>query len=222
LPIDYSLDLVDNDYIVFVSPEDTLKVKEETVEEVKKSSSITVNTSFVVDESAELDLIMPFDMGNISGRGNGDLQINYDENGELSINGEYRIQKGKYQMNLQGVLRKEFSLLPNSTITWTGDPYDADINIRAAYDLRARLGEYARTEDSATVVPVQCIMENSSGALYVFTVQNDKLQLHQVNKIMESESKAEVTGIEPGAQVITSTFLGWANLSDGLKVEVAK
>ncbi len=158
LPIDYSLDLVDNDYIVFVSPQDTLKVEEEVVEEVKKSSSITVNTNFVVNEDAELDLIMPFDMGNISGQGNGDLQINYDENGELSINGEYRIQKGKYQMNLQGVLRKEFSLLPNSTITWSGDPYDADINIRAAYDLRARLGEYARAEDSATVVPVECII----------------------------------------------------------------
>jgi hypothetical protein len=31
-----------------------------------------------------------------------------------------------------------------------------------------------------------------------------------------------VKGVQPGEQVVISTFLGWANLADGLKVEVAK
>ncbi len=156
LPINNSVDLVDNDYIVFVRPEDSLNT--EIAPALPSASSVTVNTQLSVNENADVDLVMPYDMGTISANGSGDLSIVYDERGALSLTGEYVIGKGKYLMNLQDVLNRVFTVEPGSKITWTGDPYDADINIKAVYDLRTRLGEYAPSDDSSAIVPVQCVI----------------------------------------------------------------
>ena len=156
LPINNSVDLVDNDYIIFVKPDDSLLPA--VVPAPPSSSSVMVNTQLSVNENTDVNLIMPYDMGTISAKGTGDLSIIYDERGELSLTGEYIIGQGKYLMNLQDVLNRVFTVEPGSKITWSGDPYDADINIKAVYDLRTRLGEYAPSDDSSAIVPVQCVI----------------------------------------------------------------
>ena len=65
-------------------------------------------------------------------------------------------------------------------------------------------------------------MQKSSNDWKVFTVSQNTLHLRSVKKVMESGDRVEIQGLEVGEQVITSTFLGWANLSNGLKVEVMK
>lgn len=55
---------------------------------------------------------------------------------------------------------------------------------------------------------------------FVFTVTDDnKLALRAVKKIMESDGRIEVESVQPGEQMVTSTFLGWANLAEGLSVD---
>jgi hypothetical protein len=156
LPINSNLDLIENNYIVFVSPDDSCTLAGELTP--PSSSSVTVNTKLNLNNKADVELIMPYDMGSITANGGGELEIDYNESGELSLMGEYIIEEGNYLMNLQSILNRVFTVLPGSKITWTGDPYNAAIDIKAAYDLRARLGEYAPIEDSSTVVPVQCVI----------------------------------------------------------------
>jgi len=75
--------------------------------------------------------------------------------------------------------------------------------------------------ENALTIPRESLMQTSKG-WKVFTVAENKLRLRSVKKVMESGGRVEIQGLEPGEQVVTSTFLGWANLSDGLKVEVVK
>ena len=76
--------------------------------------------------------------------------------------------------------------------------------------------------ENAVTVPGESLLENSDGAVAVFVVKEGKLEVRPVKKIMESGGKAEVEGVNPGEQVVTSTFLGWATLASGLKVEVIR
>ena len=51
------------------------------------------------------------------------------------MNGRYNIERGNYNFNFQDIFNKPFVLEQGSGsyISWTGDPYDAEINIRATY-----------------------------------------------------------------------------------------
>lgn len=75
---------------------------------------------------------------------------------------------------------------------------------------------------NAVTVPQEALLENAEGKDFVFAVRDGRLALRPVERLEESDGRVEVKGVRPGEQVVISTFLGWANLADGLKVEVAK
>jgi len=107
-----------------------------------KSASISSSSNFVID----MDLVAnPFLRMNvvldeltgdiISGQGSGNLKIHTGSKENFSMIGRYNIENGSYNFNFQDVFKKPFRLLGggSSYISWTGDPYDADINIDALY-----------------------------------------------------------------------------------------
>lgn len=76
--------------------------------------------------------------------------------------------------------------------------------------------------ENAVTVPRESLMQRGTDDWVAFTVVDGVLKLNPVQKVMESEGRVEIEGLQPGADVVTSTFLGWANLAEGLKVEVVK
>jgi TamB, inner membrane protein subunit of TAM complex len=107
-----------------------------------KSASVTSSSNFVID----MDLVAnPFLRMNvvldeltgdiISGQGSGNLKIHTGSKENFTMIGRYNIENGSYNFNFQDVFKKPFRLLGggSSYISWTGDPYDADINIDALY-----------------------------------------------------------------------------------------
>jgi translocation and assembly module TamB len=69
-------------------------------------------------------------------RGGGTLSLGVDQSGLLSISGRYEISSGAYQMTFYDVSRRRFDIRPGSSIVWTGDPTDAEIDISAIYTVR--------------------------------------------------------------------------------------
>jgi len=73
-----------------------------------------------------------------------------------------------------------------------------------------------------TLVPASALVECPKHKLHVFVVKDGKLA-HPIVKVLGSSGDdVAVEGVEPGAQVVTSTFLGWVRLAAGQKVEVVK
>jgi len=97
-------------------------------------------------------------------------------------------------------------------------PEDASFQIGAFVPLSVVL---ARQENAVTV-PRECLMENSEGSTAVFVFKNGILEARTVKKLMTSGDRVEIEGVEPGEQVVTSTFLGWSTLASGLKAEVIR
>jgi translocation and assembly module TamB len=69
-------------------------------------------------------------------KGKADLATTIDRSGKLSLTGSYEVQGGSYQLTFN-VLKRKFDIQKGSTITWTGDPLTANVNIAAIYVVNA-------------------------------------------------------------------------------------
>ncbi len=95
-----------------------------------------------ITPEATLNLIMdPIGGDKITAHGTGHLRMNYASDGELEMFGEYTLNRGTYNFTLQDIIIKDFTILEGSRITFLGDPYAAQLNIRAAYSLNANLSD---------------------------------------------------------------------------------
>lgn len=75
-------------------------------------------------------------------------------------------------------------------------------------------------KENVTFVPAAAVTESPEGQSHVFVVKDGRLEAIPVRLIGQQKDQAAVEGIEPGQQVVISTFLGWSVLNSGLSVEV--
>ena len=71
-----------------------------------------------------------------------------------------------------------------------------------------------------TLIPASAIVERPGGGRYVFLVRDGVLEPREVEVLGRSRDEAALAGIRPGDRLVSSTFLGWAVLSAGNRVEV--
>ena len=64
------------------------------------------------------------------------MSLGINPGGDINLVGNYVIQQGKYEMKAFGVMRREFSIKEGSSLEWSGDPLEADMNITAIYKTR--------------------------------------------------------------------------------------
>ena len=154
LPLDYSTEIEDKDYIIFKPPPvDSSKLKpEETVlklEPVKKSAyAITLNMD--IRPSADLKIYLPSNMGDIQSRGKGILNLKVNSNGDMSLAGDYIVNKGEFNFSLGSFVKKHFELVKGGRISWAGDPYQATVNIKGLYKLKTSLSSLGIVVDSTS------------------------------------------------------------------------
>jgi hypothetical protein len=132
-----------------------------------------------VTNEAQIQLFMPYNMGNIRTRGHGNMRINYLNTGEFTMEGDFKIDRGSFFFTLQNVINRDFEIRRGSKVSWTGDPYDAEISLQAVYKVKTTLGDYGPAEDSATRVPVDCVISLKNKLLdpeIKFTVEFPDLQ----------------------------------------------
>ena len=109
----------------------------------------TVNMDLDVTTDAEVQLIFDMQTGDIiKGRGEGNLNINYQSYGDFTMYGNYQISEGEYLFTMQDVINKHFNIQNGGTITWTGDPYEARLNLDAIYKLRTSRLDLVSTDQS--------------------------------------------------------------------------
>jgi hypothetical protein len=98
------------------------------------ATNLTVNVRVNANPNAEMKVVLDELAGdNILANGNGIIDFGYNSRGGITLNGKYIVEKGKYDFSFRSWIKKPFDINKNSTITWTGDPYNAIIDISASY-----------------------------------------------------------------------------------------
>ena len=121
----------DADFIIFKQYGEQLKADIEAA-----TSNMNINLDLTANNKITVSVILDELTGDIiEATGNGRLKINVPALGDVTMNGRYNIEQGNYNFNFQSLVKKPFELLPdqNSYIEWSGDPYNANINIAARY-----------------------------------------------------------------------------------------
>ena len=145
IPLDLTsdTDVAQKDYIQFKSIADTLSqtaANSKTNVRAAKIKGLTLDFNIELTNDAYIELIFDAKSGDIiRGRGNGNMKLLVDTQGEFNMFGDYRIDNGGYNFTMYNIINKEFSINKGSTISWYGDPYRAQLNINARYRQLASL-----------------------------------------------------------------------------------
>lgn len=126
-----------------------------------------INLQIEPAERANMKIIMDPSAGDyISAYGTGNLRINFFNQGEFQMFGNYNITEGIYKMSMQNVIRKDFTLQPGGTVSFNGDPKAANLNVQAVYTVNsASLNDLiADASSSRGNVRVNCLL-NLTGSL---------------------------------------------------------
>ena len=137
LPLNSSETITDKDFITFVS-KDTTKV----VKKISGFEGLSMSFKLSVDPSTTVNIYTI--LGKLSGTGNADLELNITKVGDFEMKGDYIIESGVFDFTAREVINKRFEIRQGGTIRWTGNPVNAQINLKAIYTVRASLGDLYR------------------------------------------------------------------------------
>lgn len=156
--IDGNLRVEDNTNVTFVLPNDDpgMVEREGIIKFVNKKDTAQVNYFGTLDsltttqlagidlsvniqthEDAEFSIVIDPGSGDaLNIKGEAELTAGIDLSGKINLTGTYTVSEGSYSFTFEPVKRR-FGFRKGSTITWTGDPVDARLDITATYSLRA-------------------------------------------------------------------------------------
>ncbi len=165
IPITDGVEVSDSDYLIFTNNRDTVK----NLEEVIDLTGIQMNFDLEISPDAKVQIIFDEQVGDVMrGKGSGNLKLEINTLGNFNIFGEYVVQDGDYLFTLQNVINKKFDIASGSRISWDGDPYDAAIDIKAIYNLRAALYDLMPEDTTANLrrrVPVELELQMTNKLL---------------------------------------------------------
>lgn len=97
-------------------------------------TGIQLSANISVDTAAVMNIVIDPTTGDkLSVQGNATLNMTMDPSGKISLTGRYEISHGLYSMSLKGLIKRQFSVRPGSSLTWTGNPTSAILDLTAIY-----------------------------------------------------------------------------------------
>jgi hypothetical protein len=136
IPLDYSVDVSQSDFIIFTDSQDGTVVRDDYRVVVQ---GLKLNMGFDIRPEANLQIFLPSNMGSIKANGEGKLRFGVDPRGYLTINGRYIISSGLFTFSLEQLVSKRFEIVRGSRITWDGDISTADVRIAANFRTKTSL-----------------------------------------------------------------------------------
>lgn len=133
LPLNSSETVSDKDFITFAGKNFSSVVLQKTT----GVKGLTMSFSLKIDPNSLINIYTA--LGKLSGRGKADLNLNINSIGDFGMMGDYIIESGNFDFNARfvEVINKRFDIRQGGTIKWTGNPANAQINLKAIFALRA-------------------------------------------------------------------------------------
>ena len=168
------------------------------LKDLNESSDIHLNFNVNTTPDFTLRVLMDQASGDkIALNGNGNIKASYFNKGNFDMYGTYLIDHGSYNLTIQNIIKKDFQFKPGSNIVFGGNPFNALLNLKAAYQVNGvpladlKIGN----SFSSNNVRVDCIM-NIGGTpenikvdfdFDMPTVNNDAKQM--VRSLINSEEE---------------------------------
>lgn len=147
---------------------------------------LSLNIDLEVTKDAKARVVIDEDNGSqLSGSGSGNLRIEINTIGKFNMFGDYVIDNGTYDFKYGGIINKPFTIQKGGTISWTGNPFDANLDVTAIYKAKANPAVLLENFNSNRNIDVDLITRISGG---LFSSKQDlDIQLANVDPTIASE-----------------------------------
>nr|WP_315026433.1 translocation/assembly module TamB domain-containing protein [uncultured Chryseobacterium sp.] len=126
------VEFVDQDQVVL-----NKTIKTDSLNAKSRIQGMDVNVNIEVSKEAKLSIIIDKVNGDfVKLQGEAELTGGIDPSGKMTLVGVYQVEKGSYDLSVS-LLKRKFDIQKGSTITWTGEPTTAQMDITAVYKTEA-------------------------------------------------------------------------------------
>lgn len=129
-------------FINFISP--TKIQQNEGSTNFPNSKGVDLEMDLTITNPAVVKIIFDEQAGDVlEGFGKGNIKIFVPREGNFQMFGDYEIEEGNYLFTLYNIINKKFTIQRGGLIRWSGDPFNADINLTARYqDLNTSVANF--------------------------------------------------------------------------------
>ena len=132
IPIKKSQNTGDLNYLNFIESQNVNDSKVLLSDE----NGLKVDLDIDFNSNANLEVLLDSDSNSkIELVGSGKLNFQINTLGDFNIFGGFLVENGSYFYKSLGIVNREFDIIKGSNLVWNGDPYLAEININANYQV---------------------------------------------------------------------------------------
>lgn len=176
---------VDNYKLIhFKSEKTAAERQEELALEAIKGVDLKIDLEVTTDAIAQI-VIDEVNGSELKGSGTGDLDIRINTRGTFNMFGDYTIDNGFYNFKYGGVINKPFEIVKGSTVSWSGSPYEANLNVTAVYTTNANPAVLLENFNTNRKIPVNLVTK-ISGSLFN-SKQDFDIEIPNANSTISSE-----------------------------------
>lgn len=155
-------ELSEDNFIEFISKDTTQQAQERKID----FTGVSLNLNFDVTQDAQIKLIFNEQTGDeITANGDGKIGLRLDNLGQMALEGTYTVREGSKYNFVLGPIKETFYISDGGSITWTGNPYQANLNLQAYYKVRANLGELSPELLTSGNQEVNCYLKLSESLM---------------------------------------------------------
>ena len=146
------------------NPEENEKTRREYISD--KLKGLTLNFNIDVTKDAVVEMVLDKATGSyLKGSGTGNIQISIDTKDMFEMYGDFFVDSGIYNFKYGGFINKPFIVKRGGSISWSGNPLTANINIEAVYRVSANPRSLLDNISSNRKIPIDLITR-FSGELF--------------------------------------------------------
>ena len=195
IPLDDTRTLADNSYIYFLSKEDKKSEQNGGELALREVSGLNLNFDLDVTNDAEVEILIDKESGStLRGSGAGNLLIEINTNGKFNMWGDFVAYQGVYNFKYAGLVQKEFQVVPGGSLTWNGNPLDANMNVQAKYATEANPSVILENTNVNREIPVNVLI-NLRGQLMQPNIEFE-LEYPNLSSVVKSELDYRIQGEE--------------------------
>lgn len=195
IPLSDAETIAESNFVYFLTPEDKEARKKGEDIIVSKIKGLQLNFDLDVTDDADIEVVIDKKSGStLRGKGVGTILMEINTIGKFNMWGDFVAYSGVYNFKYGGIIEKEFGVVPGGTLTWDGNPVQANLNVRALYETAANPATILENPTVNRPIPVNVFIE-LTGLLSNVDI-NFELEYPNLSSVVKSELEYRINDRE--------------------------
>ncbi len=178
---------------------------EELNKYVKDIKGLDLKINLEVTKDAVAQVVIDKVSGSeLKGSGEGNLRIDINTLGKFKMYGDFEIDKGLYNFKYAGI-SKPFIVQKGGSISWNGDPYNAELALTAIYRTKANPAQLLDNINSNRKIPIDLYTKITGGLFN--SKQEFDIKIPNANSTVASELEFILNGNDLNTKMQHFSFL---------------